>query len=207
METRKPTQIEIRSVVKDYHAFFPDWQLAKSGWGFYRISGPVMQQLGFVELSGLRYRPQHGVRCLPALAHPSITDLMSVKFDSIRIKFHNDKKVLGCVTEMKERFVPALDRPIDLEEVIDESLRRQPIELAGTWASIAALCASAERLDEALRYCTLVHQMKEPDLAPIPEWEVEFRNFARDLVDAIESKTHQTFLEAKAEEGFSRLKM
>ena len=193
MTIYKPmTKKQLKGVVAEYAATFPDWMMLEDNTAFFRDHGPIRQMIWLQRLSYAAYRPTHVISALPIAIPSMLTQLMDVRNRQVEFKWH-ERKWRGAVAAMEQQFKPNIRKPIDLAEVLT-LCEAEVREATNDLAMLAILYAWLERKAEATDCCERMQHCPLPTLAPMPKWEEAMRSFGRDLARAIEAGNERAFL-------------
>jgi hypothetical protein len=201
------TKAQLKSVIADYAARFPDWELVHDGMAFVRGSGPVQQMIWFQKMSSAAYRPTHSIRALalPDAHIRMLPQIMDVKHREVEYRLH-EQKFANTLAAMEQQFQPDIRKPLDIAEVLAlcEARAGEMPDSTNNMAMLAILSAWLDRKAEALDYCERMQHCPLPTLAPMLEWENSMSTFGRALAKAVEAGTAREFLESAAEETKAR---
>lgn len=198
------TKAQLKSVIADYAARFPDWELVHDGMAFVRNSGPLQQMLWFQNMRSF-YRPTHVINT-PVLPMPRMLgQRMDVKHREVEYRLH-EQKLANTLATMEQQFRPDIRKPLDIAEVLAlcEAEAEAMPDTTNNMSMLAILSAWLGRDAAALDYCERMQHCPLPTLAPMPEWEGAMRAFGRDLAKAVGAGTAREFLESAAEETKAR---
>ncbi len=208
LQKHKPmTKAQLKAVVADYAAKFPDWTLVHDGTAFVRNSGPIQQIIWFQTLKTGDYRPTHGISALTLWeAHIRMLPQMLDVRNRESSQNQHTTRMPNMLAAMEQQFKPDIHKPLDIAEVLAlcETEAGAMPDTTNNMAMLAILNAWLGRDAEALDYCERVQHCPLPTLAPMPEWEEAMRNFGRDLAKAVGAGTAREFLESAAEEPKAR---
>lgn len=195
------TKAQLKDVVAQYAAHFPEWVIFVDGTAFVRRLGPIRQMIWFQKMSSAAYRPTHvintNVLSMPRMLH----QILDVKHEIVEHRWH-DRKFADTLTAMEQQFRPDIRKPLGIGEVL-ELCEVEAASMPGTtnnMAMLAILHAWLGHSVEALQCCERMQHCPLPTLAPIPDWEEAMRGFGRNLAQAVEAGTARDFLEMSAAE-------
>lgn len=196
------TKGQLKAVVSEYAARFPEWAIFVDGTAFVRRSGPIQQIIWFQKMSSAAYRPTHGMSSLvlPEAHIRMLPQVLDVKHREVEHRWH-DRKFADTLVAMEEQFRPAIRMPLDIAEVLvlcDAEAAAMP-DTTNNMAMLAILNAWLGRDADALDCCERMQHCPLPKLAPMPEWEEAMRAFGRDLAKAVQAASAREFLEAAIE--------
>lgn len=194
------TKAQLKEVVAQYAAEFPEWVMFVSGTAFVRREGPIQQMIWFQRMNSAAYRPTHVIETTVNRIPSMLTQVLDVKHREIEHRWH-DRKFAATVAAMKQQFQPDILKPLDIDEVLTlcEATAEAMPDTTNNMAMLAILHAWLGRNAEALDRCERMQHCPLPTLAPMPEWEAEMRAFGRELARAIEAGTARAFLESAKE--------
>ncbi|OCC22947.1 hypothetical protein MB02_14370 [Croceicoccus estronivorus] len=196
------TKGQLKAVVSEYAAHFPEWAIFVDGTAFVRRSGPIQQMIWFQKMSSAAYRPTHGISSLvlPEAHIRMLSQVLDVKHREIEHRWH-DRKFADTLAAMEEQFRPDIRKPLDLAEVLAscEAEAAAMLDTTNNMAMLAILYAWLGRDTDALDCCERMQHCPPPTLAPMPEWEEATRVFGRDLAKAVQVGSAREFLEVAAE--------
>ena len=193
------TKGQLKAVIADYAARFPDWMPVHKGMAIVRNSGPIQQMVWFQKMSSAAYRPTHVINSTALSMPRMLSQMLDVKHREVEHRLH-EQKFANTLAAMEQQFQPDIRKPLDMENVLElcEAAARQ--DSTNDLAMLAILYAWLDRKPEALDACARMQSTVPPTLAPISEWEAEMKAFGRSLALAVEAGTAQEFLELAAEE-------
>lgn len=196
------TKGQLKAVVSEYAARFPEWAIFVDGTAFVRRSGPIQQMIWFQKMSSAAYRPTHGMSSLvlPEAHIRMLPQVLDVKHREVEHRWH-DRKFADTLAAMEEQFRPEICMPLDIAEVLvlcDAEAAAMP-DTTNNMAMLAILNAWLGRDADALDCCERMQHCPLPKLAPMPEWEEAMRAFGRDLAKAVQAASAREFLEAAIE--------
>lgn len=196
---RALTKPQLKAVVADYAAAFPDWSLVHDGFAFVRRFGPVEQKIWFQKMSGGSYRPSHVINTTALLQPAMLHQILDIKHREVDYLWH-ERKFADTLRAMEQQFRPDIRKPLDIAEVL--SLCKAEAwcipDTTNNMAMLAILYAWLGHKAKALNCCERLQCCPLPEQPPIPEWEVAKRAFGRDLAKAVEAGKAREFLEAAA---------
>jgi hypothetical protein len=188
------TKAQLKAIVADYSAMFPDWNLLPDGTAFVRSFGPIQQMIWFQNMRAY-FRPTHVLNTtvlpMPRMLH----QLLDVKHREVELRWH-ERKLLATVGAMEQQFRPNIRKPLDLAEVLALCEKEARPDSTNDLAMLAILYAWLDRKAETLECCERMQDCPLPTLAPMPAWEEAMRAFGRELADAISKCNARPFLEA-----------
>jgi hypothetical protein len=191
--------VQLKEVVAQYAAQFPDWVMFVDGTAFIRRQGPVEQMIWFQRMSSAAYRPTHIINTTVLSMPRMLPQVLDVKHREVEHRWH-ERKFAATVAAMEQQFLPGIRQPLDIAEVLalcEDTASSLP-DTTNNMAMLAILNAWLGRDAEALDRCERMQHCPLPTLAPMPEWEAAMRAFGRDLAKAVEAGTAHAFLEAAA---------
>lgn len=190
------TKAQLKAVITDYAARFPDWQLVHDGQAFVRNAGPIQQMIWFQKLGYAAYRPTHVINTTVLPMPRMLSQVLDVKHREVEHRLH-EQKFANTLAAMEQQFQPDLRKPLDLENVLElcEAEAASMPDTTNTMAMLAILHAWLDHKAEALDCCERMQRCPLPKLAPIPEWEDTMRAFGRELAQAINEGDARQFLE------------
>ncbi|KQN71155.1 hypothetical protein [Sphingomonas sp. Leaf62] len=195
------TKAELKEVVAEYAASFPEWVMFVDGTAFIRREGPIQQMIWFQKMRSAAYRPTHGISSLvlPETHIRMLPQVLDVKHREIEYRWH-ERKFASTVSAMEHQFQPDIRKPLDIAKILGlcEAEASAMPDTTNNMAMLAILNAWLGRDAEALNFCERTQLCPLPTLAPMPEWEAAMRAFGRDLATAVEAGTGRAFLEAAA---------
>jgi hypothetical protein len=199
------TKAQLKSVIADYAARFPDWELVHDGMAFVRGSGPIRQMIWFQKMSSAAYRPTHVINTSALPMPRMLTQIMDVKHREVEYRLH-EQKFANTLAAMEQQFQPDIRKPLDIAEVLAlcEAEAGAMPDATNNITMLAILSAWLDRKAEALDYCERMQHCPLPMLAPMLEWENTMRTFGRALAKAVGAGTAREFLESAAEETTAR---
>lgn len=193
------TTAQLKDVVAQYAAHFPEWVIFVDGMAFVRRHGPIQQMIWFQKMSSAAYRPTHGIRslALPEAFIRMLPQILDVKHREIEHRWH-ERKFADTLTGMEEQFQPDIRKPLDIGEVLSlcESEAASMPDTTNNMTMLAILHAWLGHKAATLEYCDRIQHCLPPKLAPMPEWEDTMRGFGRDLAQAVQEGTARAFLES-----------
>lgn len=194
------TKAQLKSVIADYAARFPDWELVHDGMAFVRSSGPIRQMLWFQKMSSAAYRPTHVINTTALPMPRMLTQIMDVKHREVEYRLH-EQKFANTLAAMEQQFRPDIRKSLDLAEVLSlcEDKAAEMPDSTNNMTMLAILSAWLDRKADALDYCERMQHCPLPTLAPMLEWENTMRAFGRDLAKAVGAGTAREFLESAAQ--------
>lgn len=197
------TTAQLKSVVAQYAAHFPEWAILVDGTAFVRRESPVQQMIWFQKMSSAAYRPTHGIRslALPEAFIRMLPQVLDVKHEIVEHRWH-ERKFADTLRAMEQQFRPDIRKPLDIAEVLAlcEARARSMPDTTNNMAMLAILYAWLDRKAEALDCCERMQHCPLPKLAPMPEWEEAMRAFGRELADAVRFGAGREFLEQAIEQ-------
>ena len=193
------TKAQLKEVVAQYAAQFPDWVMFVDGTAFVRRQGPIRQMIWFQKMSSAAYRPTHVIETTVNRIPSMLTQVLDVKHREVEHRWH-ERKFAATLAAMEQQFRPDIRKPLDIAEVLAlcEAEAAAMPDTTNNMTMLAILNAWLGRDAEALACCERMQHCPLPTLAPIPEWEAAMRAFGRDLVTAVEAGTARAFLENAA---------
>ncbi|AKM07956.1 hypothetical protein [Pelagerythrobacter marensis] len=195
---QKMTKKQIKEIVAEYAAHFPEWTPYADGAAFVRESGPVRQMIWFQALRTGDYRPTHGISSLvlPEAYIRMLPQMLDVRNRESNLKQHASR-MPGMLAAMEQQFRPDVRKPLDITDVLAlcEAEAGTMQDTTNNMTMLAILSTWLGRDAEALGYCERMQHCSPPMLAPMPEWEDAMRTFGRELAGAIESGHGKAFLE------------
>ncbi|MEO7172781.1 hypothetical protein [Flavobacterium sp.] len=193
---------QLKTVVSEYAARFPEWAVFVDGTAFVRRSGPIQQMIWFQKMSSAAYRPTHGISslALPDAHIRMLSQVLDVKHREVEHRWH-DRKFADTLAAMEQQFRPDIRKPLDIAEVLAlcEAEAAAMPDTTNNMAMLAILNAWLGREAEALDCCERMQRCPLPKLAPMPEWEEAMRVFGRNLVKAVHAGSAREVLEAATE--------
>lgn len=194
------TKAQLKSVIADYAARFPDWELVHDGMAFVRGSGPIRQMIWFQKMSSAAYRPTHVINTSALPMPRMLTQIMDVKHREVEYRLH-EQKFANTLAAMEQQFQPDIRKPLDIAGVLSlcEAEAGAMPDSTNNMTMLAILSAWLGRKAEALDYCERVQHCPLPTLAPMLEWENTMRAFGRELAKAVETGAAREFLESAAQ--------
>ena len=193
---------QLKAVVSEYAARFPEWTIVFDGTAFVRRSGPIQQMIWFQKMRSAAYRPTHGISslALPEAHIRMLPQVLDVKHREIEHRWH-DRKFADTLAAMEQQLRPDIRKPLDVAEVLALCEAEAVVipDTTNNMAMLAILCAWLGRDSEALDYCERMQHCPLPKLAPMPEWEEAMRAFGRNLAKAVQAGSAREFLEAAVE--------
>ncbi len=186
------TKARFKSIVADYAASFPDWELAHGGLAFVRASGPVEQMIWFQDMRAY-YRPS---LVLPEANIRMLPQVLDVKHREVEHRWH-ERKFSDTLVAMEQQFRPDIRKSLDIAEVfamcaVEASAMA---DATNNMAMLATLSAWLGCDAEALDFCERMQRCPLPAMAPVSEWEEAMRCFGRKLVEALMAGRARAFLE------------
>ena len=190
------TKAQLKSVIVDYAARFPDWELVHDGMAFVRGAGPIRQMIWFQKMSSAAYRPTSVINTSALPMPRMLSRIMDVKHREIEYRFH-EQKFANTLAAMEQQFQPDIRKPLDIAEVLAlcEAEAGTMPDATNNMTMLAILSAWLDRKAEALDYCERMQHCPLPTLAPMLEWEITMRAFGRALAGAIVTGRGKAFLE------------
>jgi len=196
------TQGQLKAVVTEYAARFPEWVIFVDGTAFVRRSGPIQQMIWFQKMNFAAYRPTHGISSLvlPEAHIRMLPQVLDVKHREVEHRWH-DRKFADTLAAMEQQFRPDIRKPLDIAEVLAlcEARAATMPDTTNNMAMLAILYAWLGRNTEALNCCERIQHCPLPKLAPMPEWEEAMRAFGYNLAEAVQAGSAREFLEAATE--------
>lgn len=191
------TKAQLKAVVADYAAAFPDWTVVHDGTAFMRTHGPLQQMIWFQKMSSAAYRPSHSVGSLvlPHVHIRMLPQILDVKHRQIDHSWH-ERKLAGTLLAIEEQFRPDVRKPLDIPEVLALCEAEARSFAANDFAMLAILHAWLGQDRRALECCERMQDCPMPTLAPVPERQEALRLFGRDLAEAIRGGSGRALLEA-----------
>jgi hypothetical protein len=193
------TNGQLKAVVSEYAARFPEWPIFADGAAFVRCSGPIRQMIWFQKMSFAAYRPTHGIRSLvlPEAYIRMLPQVLDVKHREVEHRWH-DRKFADTLAAMEQQFRPDIRKPLDIAEVLAlcEAEAATMPDTTNDMTMLAILHAWLGHDAEAFDCCERMQHCPLPKLAPMPEWEEAMRAFGRDLAKAVQAGSARAFLEA-----------
>jgi hypothetical protein len=196
------TKGQLKAVVADYAATFPDWALVQDGMAFVRSFGPIQQMIWFQKMSSASYRPSHVINTT-ALSMPRMLTQLPFRPSTISQTSHSHRWP-EMLAAMEQQFKPDIRKPLDVAEVLELCEAEARLDSTNDLTMLAVLYAWLGRDAEALDCCERMQHCPLPTLAPMPEWEDAMRTFGRALAKAVGAGTAREFLESAAEETKAR---
>ena len=192
------TKAQLKGVVAEYAARFPEWSIFVDGTAFVRRCGPIQQMIWFQKMSSASYRPSHGIRSLvlPDAFIRMLPQVLDVKHREVEYRWH-ERKFADTLAAMEQQFRPDIRKPLDIAEVLAlcEAEAQSVPATTNNMAMLAILHAWLDHDDEALDRCERMQHCPMPTLAPMPEWEVAMRAFGLALAEAVRGRVGREFLE------------
>jgi hypothetical protein len=187
---------QLKAVVSEYAAQFPEWTIFVEGTAFLRCSGPVQQMIWFQKMSSASYRP---TSVISTTVHPvpsMLAQVLDVKHREVEHRWH-DRKFADTLAAMEQQFRPDIRKPLDIAEILAlcEAEAAAMPDTTNNMAMLAILNAWLGRDAEALEFCERMQHCPLPKLAPMPEWEEAMRVFGRNLAGSVGAGRAKTFLE------------
>jgi hypothetical protein len=192
------SKTQLTNVAKCYATVFPGWEMF-GGVGFFRIEGPIRQQIAFEALPSGAYRPSCGIRALSLPSARMLFQHLDVRHRQVLLRQH-ESRWGEVVAAMEQQFSPAIRKPIDLDEVVS-LCEREARNATNDLAMLAILYAWLGRNQEAIDRCQRMEQAPAPTLAPRLDWERRHIEFGRDLVKAIAAGKARQFIETASNES------
>jgi hypothetical protein len=186
---------ELETIYADYVAVFPDWQKLP-GQLIARTFGPIIQHIGLEPLQSGEYRPWSGIRCLPRPAVRMLHQFLDVKHRQASLREH-PRMFKNMVSAMERQFLPSIRKPLDLGEVrtlCEKAARNSTNDVC----MLAVLNAYLGKKRGALDCCERMQTLPAPTLAPRLDWEAGHKQFALQLMSALNAGTEFQYLEAAA---------
>lgn len=198
------TKKQIKEVVTQYAAHFPEWSVYEDGSGIIRKLGPVRQGIWFHALRTGDYRPMHGIGSLvlPDAHIRMLPQLLDVRNRESTLRQHA-ARMPNMLAAMEQRFRPDVRKPLDVAEVLElcEAEAGSMPDTTNNMTMLAILSGWLGRDRDALAYCERIQHCPLPTLAPMPEWQDAMRAFGRELAKAVRSRNAKVFLESRVENG------
>lgn len=190
------TKAQLKAVMADYAASFPDWQFGHDGQALMRCSGPIRQMIWIQKLGYAAYRPTHVINTTVLPMPRMLSQILDVKHREVEHRLH-EQKFANTLAAMEQQFRPDIRKPLDIAEVLAlcEAEAGSMPDTTNNMAILAILSGWLGRDAEALDYCERMQHCPLPKLAPMPEWEDTMRGFGRDLAGAIGAGRGKAFLE------------
>ena len=196
MGTKPLTKSQLKEVVAQYAAQFPDWAIFPNGAAFTRSFGPIQQMIWFQALRTGEYRPTHVINST-ILSMPRMLDqLPDVRNRESSLSQH-ETRMPKIIAAMEAQFKPDIRKPLDIAEVLAlcEAEAESMPDTTNNMTMLAILSAWLGRDGDALGYCERLHNSPLPKLAPMPEWEDAMRAFGSELTNAVRAGKAREFLE------------
>jgi hypothetical protein len=189
------TNAQLRAVVADYAAAFPDWELIHNGLAIARTLGPIRQMLWFQNMRSF-YRPTHVINTTALSMPRMLSQIMDVKYREVEHRLHQ-QKFASTLAAMEREFKPDIRKPLDIAEILAlcEAAASTMPDSTNNMTMLAILSAWLGRDTLALDYCERTQNCPLPQLAPMPEWEAAMRDFCLELSQAIKTNSVRVFLE------------
>lgn len=189
------TKAQLKAVIADYAARFPEWELAHGGMAFVRNADPVQQMIWFQKMSSAAYRPTHVINTTALPMPRMLSQILDVKHREVEYRLH-EQKYANTLAAMEQQFRPDIRKPLDIAEVLAlcEAEAGAMPDSTNNMTMLAILSAWLDRKAAALDYCERMQHCPLPTLAPMPEWEAAMRSFGRDLAGAIGAGRGKAFL-------------
>lgn len=196
------TKGQLKTVVSEYAARFPEWTIFVDGTAFVRRSGPIQQMIWFQKMSSAAYRPTHGIGSLvlPEAHIRMLPQVLDVRHREVEHRWH-DRKFTDTLAAMEEQFRPDIRKPLDVSDVLAlcEAEAAVMPDTTNNMTMLAILYAWLGRDTQALECCERMQHCPLPKLAPMPEWEEVMRTFGRNLAKAAQAGSAREFLKAAVE--------
>lgn len=189
------TKAQLKAVIADYAARFPDWELVHGGLAFVRNSGPIQQMIWFQKMSSAAYRPTHVINTSALPMPRMLSQILDVKHREVEYRLH-EQKFGNTLSAMEQQIKPDIRKPLDVAEVLALCEAEARPDATNDLAMLAILYAWLDRKVETLDCCERMQHCPLPTLAPMPEWEDTMRAFGRDLASAVNAGSGRQFLEA-----------
>lgn len=190
------TKAQIKAVISDYAASFPDWQLVHDGQAFVRNSGPTRQMIWFQKLGYAAYRPTHVMNTTVLPLPRMLSQILDVKHREVEHRLH-EQKFANTLVAMEQQFRPDIRKSLNLEEVLTLCEAEARPDSTNDQTMLAILYAWLDHRTEALDACERMQFCPLPTLAPMPEWEQTMRSFGRELASAVQAGAARQFLKTK----------
>ena len=169
MRKLKPSELE--PLVKDYHEFFPKWDVFQRDT-LIRLNGPVLQGVFLERQSRRAYQPMGFIRILAA---PGGGGTPQRVLDSVDSRGHK-RELPKMVEAIRREFVPSVDAPLVPEEVL-ELCEREAIPKSPEAYSLATLNAYLGHEERALYWCHRFPELIDEERLGMQEWDLERRDF------------------------------
>jgi hypothetical protein len=196
------TKGQLKAVVSEYAARFPEWTIFVDGTAFVRRSGPIQQMIWFQKMSSAAYRPTHGISSLvlPEAHIRMLPQVLDVRHREVEHRWH-DRKFTDTLAAMEEQFRPDIRKPLDIAEVLAlcEAEAAVMPDTTNNMTMLAILYAWLGSETQALECCERMQHCPHPKLAPMPEWEEVMRTFGRNLAKAVQAGSAREFLESSVD--------
>ena len=196
------TKGQLKAVVAEYAARFPEWTIYVDGTAFVRRSGPIQQMIWFQKMRSASYRPSHGIRAL-VLPEAHIRMLPQLPFRPSTVTYtSHEKRMAEMLNAMERQFRPDIRKALDIAEVLAlcEAEAQSMPDTTNNMAMLAILNAWLGHDTDALYYCERMQHCPLPKLAPMPEWEEAMQAFGRNLAKAVRVGSAKEFLEAAVQQ-------
>lgn len=184
------TKVELRGYVAAYEILFKDWN-RREGIGYFRFSGPFVQQIWFENLRSGAYRPVMTVAVLLSGGGATLHQFLDFPNREILPRDH-DRKHENVCKAMRGEFRPEISLPLDGRDVlglfIEQAIDR--INDASTLAALYAYFGEIELAKEKISSIRRLAAAKEE----LFDWERERIRETEALSSAINEGQHKPHL-------------
>jgi len=189
---------QLKAVVLEYAASFPEWTIFVDGTALVRRSGPIQQIIWFQKMSSAAYRPTHGISSLvlPEAHIRMLPQILDVRHREVEYRWH-DRKFTDTLAAMEQQFRPDVRKPLDIAEALAlcEAEAAVMPDTANNMTMLAILYVWLGRDTQALECCERLQHCPLPKLAPMPEWQEVMHKFGRNLAEAVRAGSARQLLE------------
>lgn len=199
------TKQQLREIMEIYHARFPEWSLLPESNRFVRVSGPVLQQIGFEALRSGVYRPSSCIRVLIAPDVVVLASFLDIRHREISLREH-PRKIDAVVVAMEQQFQPAIREPLDHKEVKRLCASNDTRNLYDL-AALVALHAYDGDIYKAKEYTNEAINSTSSFDRRLHDWELDLVRFMETLRDLLDSGEYREKLEGRARSVLQRHEM
>jgi hypothetical protein len=190
IKTKPMTKAELRQYVAAYEILFQDWN-RREGIGYFRFSGPFVQQVWFENLRSGAYRPVMTVAVLLAGGGATLHQFLDFPNREILPRDH-DRKYESVRMAMRSEFRPEIGLPLD-ERAVLKLFVEQAIDRINDSSTLAALYAYFGEIEMAKEKISTVRKLASVK-EELFDWEQERIGEIEALSSAIDEERHKPYL-------------
>ncbi len=189
------TKSELRRYVEAYEPLFDGWS-KRDGEGFFRFSGPFVQQVWFENLRSGAYRPVMTVSILVASGGARLHQFLDIQNREVLPRDH-ERKQDNVRHAMLAEFRPQISKPLDESETMQLFIDQATDRIIDA-SSLASLYAYVGNLSKAKELIARVRQLATSK-SELLDWERDRVQDVESLADAIEKGSEVAYLAANRE--------